>query len=177
MATVAAMIAMTGGFVLATTISTITAPPAQGGGYTNQGSPPVNVLTSGVLLAQASATQAASSSSISAPSVLTATASSANDNYFVTSVANVGDFTETFTITFTAASPEVAANTEYQISIYVNGVTSTPQVFWLETGPSFAAPAVDTVSVVYDLGSGSSNVTITSVSDLITQCTSVGTCS
>lgn len=177
MATVAAMVAMTGGFVMATTISTITAPPPQGGGYTGQGTPPANVLTSGVLMSQAGATAGISSSTISGPAVLTATSSSAGDSYFVTAVANVGDFLDTITVTFTAGSPAVAANTEYQVSIYVNGVTGTPITFWLETGPSFAAPAVDTVSVVYDLGSGSSNVTITSVSDLITQCSAVGTCS
>lgn len=177
LATIAAMVAMTGGFVLATTISTITAPPPQGGGYTGQGTPPANVDTSGVLMSQASATAAISSSTINSPAVLTAGASSASDSYFVTSVASVGDFLETITVTFTAGSPAVAANTEYQLSIFVNGVTSTPVVFWLETGASFAAPAVDTVSIVYDLGSGSSNVTITSVSDLITQCSAVGTCS
>ncbi|HEY6238251.1 MAG TPA: hypothetical protein VIZ68_03595, partial [Thermoplasmata archaeon] len=70
----------------------------------------------------------------------------------------------------------VAANTEYEVSIYIAGSTSAPQVVFVETGPSFASPAVDTVSFVYDMGSGSGTITITAVSDLITQCSAVGTC-
>jgi len=175
--TIAAMIAMTGGFVLATTISTITAPPPQGGGFAGTGTPPTNVATTAILMTQAAATSSATSSSIGAPAVLTAGGSSASDTFFVNGVATVGDFLETLTITFTAGSPDVAANTEYQISIYIAGSTSAPQVVFVETGASFASPAVDTVSFVYDMGSGSGTITITSVSDLITQCASVGTCS
>lgn len=176
LATIAAMVAMTGGFVMATTISTITAPPPQGGGYTGAGTPPAGVATSSVLISQATGTASASVSSINSPAVLTATSSSALDTYNINAVLGAGDFLETITVTLTAGSPEVAASTEYAISIYINGVTSTPQTLWIETGSSFAAPALDTVSLVYDLGSGSSNVTITSVSDLVTQCPSVGTC-
>jgi len=175
--TIAAMVAMTGGFVLATTISTITAPPPQGGGFASTGSPPANVATTNILMTQAAATSAATVSSIGAPTLLTAAGSSATDTFFVNGVATVGDFLQTMTITFTAGGPNVAPNTEYEISIFIAGSTSAPQIVFVETGASFASPAVNTVNFVYDMGSGSGTITITSVSDLITQCSAVGTCS
>ncbi|MCI4317888.1 MAG: hypothetical protein L3J96_05060, partial [Thermoplasmata archaeon] len=94
----------------------------------------------------------------------------------VNAVAAVGDYVQTLTLTFTAGSPAVAASVEYSISIFISGATSTPQLVYLETSATFGSSAVDTVSFEYDIGNGSTPMTITSVSDLITQCSAVGTC-
>jgi hypothetical protein len=175
LATIAAMIAMTGGYVMATTISTLTAPPAQGGGYTGTGTPPAGVSTSRVLMAQAAASAGQTSNSIGSPAALTAGTSSVTDTVNVNAIAAAGDFTETVTVAFTGGT--VPASTEFEVSIYITGSTGAPQVVFVETSSSLASPAVDSVNFVYDMGSGSGSITITSVSDLITQCGSVGTCS
>jgi hypothetical protein len=176
LATAAAMVALTGGFVLATTVTSISAPPPQGGGYTSAGTPPAGVATTATRLSQASATALATTNSLSGPASLTATTSPATDTIHVNAVGAVGDYVQTVTLTFTAGSPQVAQNQEYEVSIYIDGATSTPQVVYVETATGFASPAVDTVNFEYDVGSGSSSITITAVSDLITQCSAVGTC-
>ncbi len=176
LATVAAMIAMTGGFVMATTITTLTSPPPQGGSYAATGAPPAGVSTSAILILQASATSPVSTSSAGVPAILTATTATTTDFYYLNAVANVGDFLQKINLTITAGSPAPTANLEYQVQVFINGVTASPITLWVETSATFAAPGVQIVSVVYDLGAGSSPVTITAVSDLVTQCTSVGSC-
>ena len=175
LATAAAMIALTGGFVMATTVSSISAPPAQGGGYTATGTPPAGVANTGVRMTQAGATAAATTNSLASPHQLTVTTSSGTDTVDVNAVT-AGDFVETLTMTLTAGSPNVAASAEYSVSIYIAGATSTPQVVYIETSGTFGSSAVDTISFVYDMGSGSGSITISAVSDLVTQCSSVGHC-
>lgn len=175
LATIAAMIAMTGGLVMATTINSITSPPAQGGGYTAAGTPPAGVANTATSLAQASATVAATTNTLASPKVLSVTTTSGSDTVNLNGVT-LGDYVETLTVTLTAGSPQVAANQEYMVSVYIGGGTSSPQLVYIETSATFGSAAVDTVNFQYDLGSGSSAITITSVSDLITQCTAVGNC-
>lgn len=175
--TIAAMIAMTGGFVVATTITSIATPPGQGGAFGSAGTPPAGVATTGMLISQASATAGATANSLGSPDALTATTSSVTDTVHVNAVGAAGDFIETVTVTLTAGSSAAPASTEYEISFMIAGSTSSPQLVFVETTGTFASPAVDTVALQWDMGSGSSSITITSVSDLVTQCSSVGTCS
>jgi hypothetical protein len=173
--TIAAMLAMTGGFVLATTITALTVPPAQGGGFTTTGTPPAGVANSQILIVQAPATAAATTNSLATPMALSAVTTSTTDVVDVNAIATVGDFVQTVTLTFTAAGGAPAA-TEYAISIQIAGSTTAPQILYIETNSGFASPGVDTVEFQWDLGSGAGGITITSVSDLITQCPSVGVC-
>ncbi|MCI4331084.1 MAG: hypothetical protein L3K19_04475 [Thermoplasmata archaeon] len=174
--TIASMLALTAGFVLAATVGTIPAPPAQGGAYTAAGTPPANVATTGARLTQAAATGAVTTNSLASPHVLTVTTSSGSDALNMNAISTVGDYVQTITITLTAGSPSVAANTEYSISLFIAGATGTPQLLYVETSATFGSGAVDTLDISYDMGSGSSGFTITAVSDLITQCSAVGTC-
>jgi hypothetical protein len=176
MVTIAAMVAMTGGFVLATTITALTAPPAQGGGFATTGTPPVGVTNSEILISQAVAPAIATSNSIGVPAALTATTGNTTDVIDVNTVGAMGDFVETVTLTF-SASLGAPASTEYAVSIVITGSTGAPQIVYVETNSGFSASGVDTVNFVWDMGSGSSGITISSVSDLITQCPSVGVCS
>ena len=174
--TIAAMVAMTGGFVLATTITVLTAPPAQGGGFASTGTPPAGVANSQILISQAALPAIATTNSLGLPAGLSAGATSATDTVNVNAIAGVGDFIETVTLTFTAGVSGAPASTEYAISIQIAGSTSAPQIVYVETNSAFAPSAVDTVNFNWDMGSGSLGITITSVSDLITQCPTVGTC-
>lgn len=174
--TIAAMIAMTGGFVMATTITTLTSPPGQGGGFAQTGTPPAGVTTVGTLMVQAAGSASATVNSLASPSTLTAGASSASDSIFVNDIGSAGDFLQTITVTFTAGGAGAAASTEYELSINVAGSTTGPQLVFIETSSAFASPAVDTVTLEWDMGTGVGGITITSVSDLITQCPSVGNC-
>ena len=75
LATIASMIALTAGFVMATTVGTITSPPAQGGGYTGAGTPPTGVATTSTKLSQAAATASATANTLASPKVLSVTTS------------------------------------------------------------------------------------------------------
>ena len=175
LATAAAMIALTGGFVMATTVSSIATPPAQGGGYTATGTPPAGVANTGVRMVQAGTTGVATTNTLAAPYQLTVTTTSGSDTVNINAVT-AGDFVETLTVTLTAGSPTVAASAEYAVSVFISGATSSPQTVYVETSGTFGSGAVDTVDFVYDMGSGSGSITITAVSDLVTQCSSVGNC-
>lgn len=172
--TIAAMVAMTGGFVLAATVSNLPSTP-QGGAFSSSGSAPTGVSTTSMVMAQASASGGATANSLASPAGLTAGTSSATDTINLNAVAAAGDFTETITVTISAASG-ATASTEYAISVMVAGATSTPQLVYIETSGTLASPAVDTVNLVWDLGTGTGGITVTSVSDLVTQCSAVGTC-
>jgi hypothetical protein len=174
--TIASMLALTAGFVLAATVGSIPSPPAQGGGYTAAGTPPTNVATTGARLSQASASGAATTNTLASPHVLTVTTSSGSDALNLNAITAAGDYVQTVTITLTAGSPGVAASTEFSISIFIAGATGSPAVIYIETSATFGSNAVDTLDISFDMGTGSSGFTITSVSDLITQCSSVGTC-
>lgn len=174
--TIAAMIALTGGLVMATAIGPIATPPAQAGGYTSAGNAPSGVSTTGTSMSQAGATSAATTNTIAAPYVLTVTTTSGSDSVYLNQVTNVGDFVQTVTVTITGGSPGAPTSTEYAVSIYIGGATSSPTMVYVETSSTLGNGVVDTVSFVYDIGSGSTSVTISSVSDLVTQCSSVGTC-
>jgi len=175
MVTIAAMVAMTGGFVLATTISAITAPAAQGGGFASTGTPPAGVTNSEILISQAAAPAVATSNSIGIPVALTATTGTSTDVVDVNNIGGLGDFVETVSLTF-SASAGAPAGTEYSVSIVITGSTPTPQVMYVETSSLFAGSGVETVNFVWDMGNGATSITISSVSDLITQCSSVGSC-
>jgi hypothetical protein len=170
LATAAAMVALTGGFVLATTVTSITAPPAQGGGYTSAGAPPAGVQTTGTNLTQASATTSATPNSASSPHGLTATTSPVTDIVNVNAVAAKGDYIQTVTITFTGGSSGVGVNQAFEVSIYIGTAMTAPVLVYVVTSGSLGSGVVDTVNFEYDLGSGSSPITVSSVSDLITQC-------
>jgi hypothetical protein len=176
LATVASMIALTGGFVMASTIGTIPSPPAQGGGYTSAGTPPAGVVNTATKLSQAGATGAATTNSLGSPKVLSVTTTSGTDTINVNAITASGDYVQTVTLTLTSGSPQVAASQEYAVSIFIGGATGTPQTTYIETSATFGSSAVDTVVFQYDIGNGTSSITITSVSDLITQCSSVGSC-
>lgn len=174
-ATIAAMVAMTGGFVLATTITALSSPPAQGGGFATTGTPPAGVANSEILISQAGTPAVATVNSLGAPAGLTATTGTTVDFVYLNTVVNPGDFVETVTLNFTAAAG-APAGTEYAISIQIAGSTPAPSVVYVETNSGFTGAGVDSVNFVWDMGTGASGITITSVSDLVTQCPSVGYC-
>ncbi|GEM_PF-4062336 len=174
-ATIAAMVAMTGGFVLATTITALSSPPAQGGGFATTGTPPAGVANSEILISQASAPAVTTINSVAVPAALTATTGTTIDTIHLNTVVNPGDFLEILTLNFTAAAG-APASTEYAISIQIAGSTGVPQIVYIETAAGFTGAGIDSVNFVWDMGSGSGGITITSVSDLVTQCPSVGYC-
>ncbi len=174
-ATIAAMVAMTGGFVLATTITALSNPPAQGGGFATTGTPPAGVANSEILISQAAAPAVLTVNSLGAPAALTATSGTAIDTINLNAVVNPGDFLEILTLNFTAASGALPS-TEYAVSVQIAGSTGAPHVVYVETAAGFTSPGLDSVNFVWDMGIGAGGITITSVSDLVTQCPSVGYC-
>ena len=182
-ATIVSMLAMAGGFVLAATVGGFTnAPPTQGGAYGTQGTGPSGVVSTGAQLSMASSALAttcgtATTSTNGVPDALTATTGATADTYCATAVT-AGHYVDTITITFTGAAGAAAPDGyEYAITYFIGGVTASPTVIYVQTNSGLTTGGVDTLSIVYDLGSGSVSVTITSVSDLLTQCTTTaGAC-
>src|SRR5579863_10192875 len=145
LATIAAMVAMTGGFVLATTITALSSPPSQGGGFATTGTPPAGVDNSAILISQAGAPAAATVNSLAAPAALSATSGTTIDTVNLNAIVNPGDFVETVTLNWTAAAGALAS-TEYAISIQIAGSTGAPHVVYVETASGFTGAGVDSVN-------------------------------
>jgi hypothetical protein len=171
-ATIVAALAMVGGYVVAFTITPILQAPQNGSfGAANT----VNgVNTPAMQLLIAGATNGPTTATQGSPFVLGASGTST----LYVNLVSQQDYFEQVTVTFAWGSTTatgVPANQGYEITLDVNlGGSSTPVNVFVISNPSFSSGTV-TLSLDYDVGSGSGGITVTSVSDLVTQCTMSGT--
>ncbi|HKS59182.1 MAG TPA: hypothetical protein VJS68_00195 [Thermoplasmata archaeon] len=166
-ATIVAALAMIGGYVVATTISQVPQAAQNGafGGSTNV----AGVTTTAMQTSIAGSAMPASTATIGSPLALPATTQTVSLN--VNSIAQQDYFEQ---VTISIVNPGAGSSQGFEITLDVNtGVSATPVNVYVETNSGFVGATI-TLNVNYDLGSGSGGITVSAVSDLITQCTMSG---
>ena len=183
-ATAVALLAMVGGFALATfAIGNLTGPETgqSGASLSTTGTP--GVQTTSVYLAQqahgpgskgygashSSGTGLTQLSAFDVCGIATNCVAAGTELYNVTAITAVGDITQNISVKWTF--PTATAGNEWSLSIDIGGVTATPAVLYACT-PTGTLAGDSTVTFAYDL-SGSAN-TVDTVSVIATNLGALG---
>ncbi len=185
--TVVAMLAMVGGFVVASfTIGPFTNAPSQGAastsapGLSTVSFPAENVTMAsstnkpvalgGACTATSSSTKALPTTLVSAGGTTVNTILYCLDSVTTSGFAS-GQLVQVLNVTWASTT---AVSTEFEVNVFISATNNVQTTAYLETPGTVAAPG-PSVEIVLDLPVAS-DTTVTSFTVLVSQCSAVGTC-